>query len=109
MTREEIEKFSGIEPNCFETDREKDWYKIGCIDGLDAADACPDTTSLQHESREEPKGNEWIVLCQDKYGACFLVEYRPYSDSDETWDEYVNSLFIAKWVYIKDILPKKEL
>lgn len=79
------------------------------IEGVEWADNNPNLSSLWHESREEPKGNEWTVLCQDKYGAYFLVEYRPYSDSDETWDEYVNSLFISKWVYIKDILPKKEL
>ena len=35
MTREEINKFSGVEPYCFETDREEDWYKMGCIDGLE--------------------------------------------------------------------------
>ena len=41
MTRDEIEEFSGVDLNCFETDREEDWYKIGCIDGLKAADTEP--------------------------------------------------------------------
>lgn len=41
MTRVEIEEFSGVELNCFETDREEDWYRIGCIDGLASADKEP--------------------------------------------------------------------
>ena len=73
-------------------------------DGVKWADKHP--ANVWHSADEEPTGDEWTVLCQDKYGSCFLVEYRPYSDSDETWDEYVNSLFISKWAYIHDLLPK---
>ena len=41
MTREEIEEFPRVKLNCFETDREEDWYTIGCIDGLETADEHP--------------------------------------------------------------------
>ena len=41
MTREEIEKLLVVEPYCLETDEEERWYKIGCIDGLNAADTEP--------------------------------------------------------------------
>ena len=51
MTREEIEEFPRVKLNCFETDREEDWYTIGCIDGLEAAD-------------EEPK-SPWISVKDD--------------------------------------------
>lgn len=62
MTREEIEKFSGVEPYCFKTDREEDWYKIGCIDGLNAADAEPNLENLWHDASEEPKEDSEILV-----------------------------------------------
>lgn len=41
MTREEIEQINAIEPYCFETDREEEWYKVGLIKGLETADTNP--------------------------------------------------------------------
>ena len=41
MTREEIEKLEEIEPYCFETDKEEQWYKIGLKEGLETADNNP--------------------------------------------------------------------
>lgn len=38
MTREEILKQDApIEPNCFETDREEQWYKVGLYEGATAS------------------------------------------------------------------------
>ena len=54
MTREEIEKLWVVEPYCLETDEEERWYKIGCIDGLNAADTEPNLESLWHDACEEP-------------------------------------------------------
>ena len=44
MTRKEIEQLYVEEPNCFETDREEQWYKVGLKEGLAAADQCPALT-----------------------------------------------------------------
>lgn len=41
MTREEIEQINAVEPYCFETDREEEWYKVGLIEGLETADTNP--------------------------------------------------------------------
>lgn len=41
MTREEIESIYVLVPNCFDTDREEDWYKVGLKDGLSSADEHP--------------------------------------------------------------------
>ena len=41
ITRECIEQLSNIEPYCFETDREEQWFNIGLQYGLDVADADP--------------------------------------------------------------------
>ena len=110
MTREEIEKFSRIEPYSFETDREEMWYKIGCIDGLDAADEKPDTTKLWHNAYKEPEIGSNIIAV-DKYGQWW--EIQPY---DGQYDGY-GSLTgweccvahynnIQRWAYIDDLLPK---
>ena len=41
MTRQEIEQFNEVEPYCFETDREKRWYRVGLQEGLSIADENP--------------------------------------------------------------------
>ena len=38
MTREEINEINVIEPNCFENDREEQWYDVGLKEGLKVAD-----------------------------------------------------------------------
>ena len=111
MTREEIEEFSGVELNRFETDREEDWYKIGCIDGLEAADAEPNLASLWHDAYKEPEiGSNIIVV--DKYGQ--WREIQPYDGEYDGygsltgWEccvaQYNN---IQRWAYIDDLLPKQ--
>lgn len=108
MTREEIERFSRIEPYCFETDREEDWYKIGCIDGIDAADAEPDTSSLWHDASEEPKEYSKIVIV-DKDGEWWNIEYAS-DDFDGSglygWDFCVRHYDLKIWAYVSDLLPK---
>ena len=41
ITREYIEQLNDIEPYCFETDREEQWFNIGLQYGLDIADSNP--------------------------------------------------------------------
>lgn len=41
LTREDIEELNDIEPYCFETDREEQWFNVGLQYGLDVADANP--------------------------------------------------------------------
>lgn len=107
MTREEIEEFSGVELNCFETDREEDWYKIGCIDGLKAADAEPNLASLWHDASEEPKGDNWEIICQNEKGECYLECKADSMRLPVTWGEYAAIKRIIKWAYISDLLPKQ--
>lgn len=38
MTREDIEQLNVVEPYCFESDREEQWYNIGLKNGLEIAD-----------------------------------------------------------------------
>ena len=41
MTRENIEQLNVVEPYCFESDREEQWYNIGLKHGLEIADNNP--------------------------------------------------------------------
>ena len=41
MTRQEIEQLNEVEPYCFETDREEQWYRVGLQEGLSIADENP--------------------------------------------------------------------
>lgn len=102
MTREEIEKLSLVEPYCFENDREEMWYKIGCIDGLNAADAKPNATKLWHSPNETPKGRKWKILYDNAYDAQLVADWR----CGYNWRKFVKSQAITRWAYIKDLLPK---
>ena len=41
LTREFIESLSDVEPYCFETDREEQWFNVGLKYGLNVADSDP--------------------------------------------------------------------
>lgn len=106
MTREEIEKFSRIEPYCFETDREEDWYRIGCIDGMEAADANPDLSTLWHDTSEEPEGDYCDILHQDENGCCWMESKADVMRLYDTWNEFIEVETIIRWAYVSDLLPK---
>ena len=109
MTREEIEKFWVVEPYCLKTDEEERWYKIGCIDGLNAADAEPNLESLWHDVSEEPLLEE-VIISIDEHDFAYISERFSctflYNFEDYYWKEYVNLLKIKKWAYISDLSPK---
>lgn len=104
MTREEIEEFSGVELNCFETDREEDWYKIGCIDGLEAADAEPNLESLWHDASEKPNKNS-VILAQWNIKGNSGYEF--YYAESINWDRFVEIYGVSIWAYVDDLLPKQ--
>lgn len=112
MTREEIEKISAVEPYCFETDREERWYEIGCIDGLNAADAEPNLEKLWHDASEEPLLEEKEIIFLDKQDIIFIPERFDniflYMFEKVSWEKYVDLLEINKWAYISDLLPKRK-
>ena len=110
MTREEIEKLLVVEPYCLETDEEERWYKIGCIDGLNAADAEPNLESLWHDVNEEPLLEEKEIISINEQGFAYISERFDatfsYNLEDYSWQTYVNLLKIKRWAYISDLSPK---
>ena len=80
LTREDIEELNDIEPYCFETDREEQWFNVGLQYGLDVADSDPispwisveDDIPCNHEELITTNGryekNTIYVITIDKYG-----------------------------------------
>ena len=100
VTREDIKKFSTVEPYCFETNREEDWWQIGCINGLEAADAEPDVTKLWHDVTEQPE--EAPILYLTKNSNVGTIK----NITTHKWDWYIEKYSIKKWVYADKIIPK---
>ena len=103
MTREEIEEFPRVKLNCFETDREEDWYTIGCIDGLEAADEEPNLESLWHDATTQPELNKWFLaqIGDDAFDTFVMA-----MDKNQDWKEWANGINIKRWAYIDNLLPK---
>ena len=103
MTRGEIEEFSGVELNFFETDREEDWCRIGCIDGVAAADKEPNLESIWHDVSEEPKLNQWFLA---QIGDGTFDTFVMAMSKNQDWKEWANGINIKSWAYIEELLPK---
>lgn len=60
ITREDIEKLNAVEPYCFETDREEQWYNIGLKHGLEIADENPKSPWISVED-DLPCNHEELI------------------------------------------------
>ena len=102
MTREFIEQLDTIEPNCYETDKEEIWYKVGLIHGLEIADTEPNFEKVWHDASEEPQEDGWILVqfSTDVYDTLALPR-----DID-VWHDFIEMRNFARWAYISDLLPK---
>ena len=60
LTREAIEQSNDIEPYCFETDREEQWFNVGLQYGLDVADSDPVSPWIRVEDDLPCNHNELI-------------------------------------------------
>lgn len=110
MTREDIEQLNVVEPYCFESDREEQWYNIGLKHGLEIADENPNLASLWRNVSEEPKIGSNIVAI-DRNAQWWVIQ--PYDDDYKGcrlkgWESCVHNYNdIQKWAYISDLLPKE--
>lgn len=78
--------------------------------GAKWADEHPNLESLWHDASEEPLLEETEIIfinerdfahISKRKGDHFSYAYVYYS-----WEDYVNSLKIKKWAYVKDLFPK---
>lgn len=115
MTREEIEGMIRDDyPYNIKTDEYEKWYKLGCMDGLEAADDKPKTAKLWHDERECPNDN------MSKYGCgemCLVISKDGHIDIGQAvFNRIMYAISCGKvvysmdeikyWAYVKDLLPK---
>ena len=100
VTRDEIKIIGVIEPYGFETSREEDWYQVGLLDGMEAADAEPDVTKLWHDITEEPE--EASILYLTKNSNVGTIK----NVTTHKWNWYIKKYSIKKWAYVDNIIPK---
>lgn len=101
MTQEEILKHGRpIEPNCFETDREEQWYKVGLYEG---ATANPWHSVADWDFPKESKGdlfNLTLLICMPN-GRMFPAYY---DIKENTFaDEFNEVIEIAYWLEIQKL------
>lgn len=97
MTREEIiSQGAPIEPNCFETDREEQWYKVGLYEGA--------TASQWHDvSQGDLPLKDGRYLTRAKNGFICLMTY---SKSGNYWSTIGYQSDVKHWAEIPQ-KPKK--
>lgn len=89
MTQEEILKHGRqVEPNCFETDREEQWYRLGLYEG---ATANP-WNELTANGRRIPDNADIIVRLED--------------GTIRRYEERLPDLLVTHWMEIPE-LPTK--
>lgn len=71
LTREAIEQLNDIEPYCFETDREEQWFNIGLQYGLDVADSDPKSPWISVD--EDLPCNHEELLIGDTLTKCIII------------------------------------
>lgn len=102
MTREEILKQGApIEPNCFETDREEQWYKVGLYEGATATHWHSVTDGdLPKESNGDAIDPPFFVKSRDGY--IFMAYYGCDEENGEMsfFDDCGLALTVDYWMEI---------
>ena len=105
MTREEIEQLNEVEPYCFETGREEQWYRVGLQEGLSIADANQKQTWISVNEKLPPieKDNLSIkVLVVSTKGK---IDFSRYDYNMEGWISPSLDIEFTHWMYLPK-LPK---
>ena len=116
LTRDAIEKLNDIEPYCFETDREEQWFNIGLQYGLDVADSDPISPWISVDEDlpyNNPNNihfgftNKVFVIDDNKN--IFIAYMKKYKNNKWVWcsDENIGlSHILTHWMPIPE-LPKE--
>lgn len=106
ITREYIEQLSNIEPHCFETDREEQWFNIGLQYGLEAADSNPKSPWISVNEKlppEEKDGLSIKVLVVNNKGK---IDFSRYDYNMGGWISNVLDIIFTHWMFLPE-LPKE--
>ena len=107
MTRKEIEQLYVEEPNCFETDREEQWYKVGLKEGLAVADSNPQWIPVEEELPNEngKTGQSISVWATNGLMSC---EMRYNFDTKKWTDMWGDPFDVTHWMPLPTLPQGKE-
>ena len=103
MTREEIEQLNEVEPYCFETYREEQWYRVGLQEGLSIADANPKSPWISVNEKLPPVEKydmSIMVLAVNTEGK---INFSKYDYDVEEWITPESDIF-THWMPIPELL-----
>ena len=116
LTRKDIEQLNDIEPYCFETDREEQWFNIGLQYGLDVADSDPispwisveDDLPCNHSElvrgTEISEGAETIDVFVANQCGCIWDDYMVYKNGKWRWNDFEPDF----WMLVPKLPKNKE-
>ena len=100
LTREVIEQLNDIEPYCFETDREEQWFNVGLQYGLDVADSDPKSLWINSEDdlpcyhmdliyeTEISEGTETVSVFAANEDGYIWDDYMIYENGKWRWNDF---------------------
>ena len=88
LTREDIEELNNIEPCCFETDREEQWFNVGLQYGLDVADSDPISPWISIED-DLPCNHKELIHGTEVGEGTETVEVFARNELGDIWSDYM--------------------
>lgn len=115
ITREYIEQLNEVQPYCFESDREEQWFNIGLKYGLDIADSNPKSPWISVED-DLPCNHEELIKTEGYYGkeTIYVITINRYGIAEENYMiyrndrwEWMHGVSNVAWMPIPE-LPKEQ-
>ena len=105
MTRQEIEQLNEVEPYCFETDREEQWYRVGLQEGLSIADANPKSPWISVNEKLPPVEKYDMSIMVLAVNTERKINFSKYDYYREEWITLESEIF-THWMFLPE-LPKE--
>ena len=106
ITREYIEQLSNIEPHCFETYREEQWFNIGLQYGLEAADANPKSPWISVNEKLPPVEKDNLSIKVLVVSTKGKIDFSRYDYDMKGWISPVLDIEFTHWMQLPK-LPKE--
>ena len=107
MTREEIEQLNEVEPYCFETDREEQWFNVGLKEGLKVADANPKSPWISVNEKLPPEEKDGLSIKVLVISSKNKITFSRYDYDVEGWISSVLDIVFTHWMPLPE--PPKQI
>lgn len=90
-----------------EADEDKTWSEepVSVYDCKMQNREYTDLSQIWHNTSEEPKFNEEIIIA-DHYDAVWFTDISIVNERFKNWESYVQDFDVKNWAYVSDLLPK---